>query len=164
MGCRVVGIAGGAEKSAFLRDELKLDAAIDYKNENIAERLASLAPDGIDVYFDNVGGETLDAALGRINRHGRIVVCGGISQYGDMGSVRGPSNYLQLIAQSARMQGFTMRDYMHRIPEAFQALIGWQRSGQIQFREHIVRGIDSFPEAFGMLFTGANKGKLLIEL
>ncbi len=163
-GARVVGIAGGAAKRAFLLEELKVDAAIDYKAGDIARQLAVAAPDGIDVYFDNVGGEILDAVLGQINRHGRIVVCGGISQYGDMDLVRGPSNYLQLIAQSARMQGFTMRDYIDRIPEAFMALAGWRGAGKLVFREHVVKGIERFPEAFDMLFVGANNGKLLIEV
>ncbi|MBU6318557.1 MAG: NADP-dependent oxidoreductase [Alphaproteobacteria bacterium] len=163
-GCTVVGIAGGERKRRFLLDDLKVHEALDYRASPIAEQLAVAAPNGIDVYFDNVGGETLDAALGLINRHGRIVVCGGISQYGDMDAVRGPSNYLQLIAQSARMQGFTMRDYIDRIPEAFMALAQWRASGEILFREHVVRGIERFPEAFDMLFSGANEGKLLIEV
>ncbi len=163
-GCRVIGIAGGERKQKFILDELKAHVALDYKASPIAEQLAAAAPDGIDVYFDNVGGETLDAALGLINRNGRIAVCGGISQYGDMDNVRGPSNYLQLVAQSASMRGFTMRDYMGRIPEAFQALAQWRSSGDILFREHIVKGIERFPEALGMLFAGANEGKLLIEV
>ena len=163
-GCRVIGIAGGERKRRFLVDDLKVNSALDYKAGSITEQLSEAAPNGIDVYFDNVGGETLDAALGLINRHARIVVCGGISQYGDMDAVRGPSNYLQLVAQSARMQGFTMRDYLERIPEAFMALAQWRAAGEIIFREHIVRGIERFPEAFDMLFSGANEGKLLIEI
>jgi NADPH-dependent curcumin reductase CurA len=163
-GCRVVGIAGGERKRRFLIDDLKVTTALDYKAGSIADQLPAAVPNGIDIYFDNVGGETLDAALGLINRHGRIVVCGGISQYGDMDAVRGPSNYLQLVAQSARMQGFTMRDYLDRIPEAFMALAQWRASGEIIFREHIVRGIERFPEALDMLFAGANEGKLLIEV
>lgn len=163
-GARVVGIAGGERKRRFLLDELKLHGAIDYKAAPIAAQLTKAAPDGIDVYFDNVGGETLDASLALINRHARIVVCGGISQYDRMDAVRGPSNYLQLVAQSARMQGFTMRDYLNRIPEAFMALAQWRASGEILFREHIVQGIERFPEALAMLFSGANDGKLLIEV
>lgn len=163
-GCRVIGIAGGEHKRQFLLDEIKVHVALDYKAGAIANQLAAAAPNGIDVYFDNVGGQTLDAALGLINRRGRIVVCGGISQYGDMDAVQGPSNYLQLVAQSARMQGFTMRDYIDRTPEAFLTLSQWRASGEIKFREHIVKGIERFPEAFDMLFTGANEGKLLIEV
>jgi NADPH-dependent curcumin reductase CurA len=163
-GCRVIGIAGGERKRRFLVDDLKVTIALDYKAGSIADQLSAAVPDGIDIYFDNVGGATLDAALGLINRHGRIVVCGGISQYGDMDAVRGPANYLQLVAQSARMQGFTMRDYLDRIPEAFMALAQWRATGEIIFREHIVKGIERFPEAFDMLFAGANEGKLLLEV
>jgi NADPH-dependent curcumin reductase CurA len=163
-GCRVVGIAGGATKCAFVRDALGADAVVDYRAETIDGALAAAAPDGIDVYFDNVGGPTLDAALMQINRRGRIVVCGGISQYADMDRVVGPSNYLQLVTQSAVMQGFTMRDYMARIPEAFLQLLQWWRDGRVRFREHVVDGIEQFPRAFAMLFAGENHGKLLLRL
>lgn len=163
-GCRVVAIAGGPDKCRFLHEELGVDAAIDYKSEDVGAALDAAAPAGIDVYFDNVGGDILDAVLERINRHARIVVCGGISQYSDMNSVRGPANYLQLIAQSGVMQGFTMRDYIGRIPEALVQLLTWKSSGQIKFREHVLEGIQSFPTAFAMLFRGENHGKLLIRL
>jgi len=163
-GCHVIGIAGGERKRQFLLNDLKLHGAIDYKSGPIGPQLAALAPNGVDVYFDNVGGEALDAVLSQINRRGRIVLCGGISQYGDMDHVRGPSNYLQMIAQSVTMQGFTMRDYMDRVPEAFMSLMQWQAAGEIIFREHVVKGIDAFPEALAMLFAGRNEGKLLIEL
>ena len=163
-GCRVVAIAGGQDKCRFLREELGVDAAVDYKAEDVGAALDAAAPAGIDVYFDNVGGDILDAVLARINRHGRIAVCGGISQYGDMDNVRGPANYLQLIAQSAVMQGFTMRDYLKRIPEALVQLLTWQAGGQLKFREHVLDGIESFPDAFAMLFRGENHGKLLIRV
>jgi NADPH-dependent curcumin reductase CurA len=163
-GCRVVGIAGGEEKTQYLKDTLGLDAVIDYKAGPIANALNAGAPQGIDVYFDNVGGDILDAVLMQINRHARIVVCGGISQYLDIEQVRGPANYLQLIAQSGTMQGFTMRDYMSRVPEAFMALAGWNAKGEVKFRDHVLQGIESFPQAFDMLFSGANQGKLLIQL
>ena len=163
-GCRVVGIAGGAEKANYLKDELGVDAVIDYKAGPVDAALKAAAPQGVDLYFDNVGGDILDAVLMRINRHARIVVCGGISQYADMAHARGPANYLQLIAQSATMQGFTMRDYMDRVPEAFMALAGWQAGGQVKFREHVLQGIRSFAQAYDMLFTGANQGKMLIQL
>jgi hypothetical protein len=163
-GCRVIGIAGGERKRRFLLEDLKLAVALDYKAAPIADQLKEAAPKGVDLYFDNVGGETLDAVLGLINRHARIVLCGGISQYGDMDAVRGPANYLQLIAQSARMQGFTMRDYLDRVPEAFMALAQWRAAGDVIFREHVVEGIDCFPQAFDMLFAGANEGKLLIAV
>lgn len=163
-GCRVVGIAGGEEKTQYLKETLGLDAVIDYKAGPITSALKATAPQGIDVYFDNVGGDILDAVLMQINRHARIVVCGGISQYLDIEQVRGPANYMQLIAQSATMQGFTMRDYMSRVPEAFMALAGWNAKGEVKFRDHVLKGIESFPQAFDMLFSGANQGKLLIQL
>lgn len=163
-GCRVVGIAGGAAKCALLRDGLGVDAALDHRAATIDAALAAAAPQGIDVYFDNVGGATLDAVLMQANRHARIVVCGGISQYADMDRVVGPANYLQLVAQSARMQGFTMRDYLARIPEAFVALRQWWREGRLQFREHVIDGIEQFPRAFAMLFAGENHGKLLLRI
>jgi NADPH-dependent curcumin reductase len=163
-GCRVIGIAGGAEKTAWLKDSLGVDAAIDYKAGSVDAALDAACPEGIDLYFDNVGGDILEAVLMRINRHARIVVCGGISQYADVEQAKGPANYLQLVTQSATMQGFTMRDYMHRVPEALMALATWRAEGKLQFREHVLQGIESFPEAFDMLFSGANHGKLLIDL
>jgi hypothetical protein len=164
-GARVVGIAGGPAKCAYLLDELGLDVAIDYKSkdQSVAEALGDAAPSGVDVYFDNVGGEILDAVLMRINRHARIVLCGGISQYGDMANATGPGNYLQLITKSGRMMGFTMLDYLHRIPEAVPDLAAWVADGSLKHRQHIVEGVDSFPEAFRMLFRGENHGKLLLR-
>jgi NADPH-dependent curcumin reductase CurA len=162
-GAKVIGIAGGPVKTSYLRDELLLDGVVDYKNESVGQSLDRLAPEGVDVYFDNVGGETLDAVLARIRRHARIVLCGGISQYGELGSVRGPSNYLQLIAQSGMMRGFTMLDYVSRIQEAGMALGGLMLQGKLKTREHIVKGIDSFPEALAMIYAGENFGKLMIE-
>ena len=163
-GCRVIGIAGGPQKTAWLKETLGVDAAIDYKAGSVGAALDAAASDGVDLYFDNVGGDILDAVLMRINRHARIVVCGGISQYADIDHARGPANYLQLVTQSATMQGFTMRDYMERVPEALVALAGWRAEGKLQFREHVLQGIESFPQAFDMLFCGANHGKLLITL
>jgi NADPH-dependent curcumin reductase CurA len=163
-GCRVIGIAGGETKTAYLRDVLGLDAVIDYKAGDIGAALKAAAPDGVDLYFDNVGGAVLDAVLMQINRHARIVVCGGISQYADMDNARGPANYLQIVAQSASMRDFTMLDFIDRASEAFMALLGWKMKGQLIFREHVLRGIESFPTAYDMIFSGANQGKLLIDL
>jgi hypothetical protein len=163
-GCRVVGIAGGADKCAYLRDVLGLDAVIDYKADDLGAALKAAAPGGVDLYFDNVGGAVLDTVLMQIKHHARVVLCGGISQYGSIEHARGPSNYLQLIAQSACMQGFTMMDYVHRIPEALAQILEWQHSGKLQFREHVLHGIECFPQAFDMIFSGANQGKLLIDL
>ncbi|NDH87144.1 MAG: NADP-dependent oxidoreductase [Actinobacteria bacterium] len=156
-GARVVGIAGGPAKCAYLTDTLGLDAAIDYKAGPVAELLEAVVPSGIDIYFDNVGGETLDAALMQINRKARIIVCGGISQYGDMTTATGPANYLQLISKSATMTGFTMLDYMHRIPEALTDLSAWVEDGSLRHRQHILEGIESFPEGLRMLFRGETK-------
>jgi len=147
---------------------MNLDVAIDYKAGDIYGQLKALTPDRVDVYFDNVGGEILDALLLRMNYKGRIVLCGGISQYSAQsegeGQVQGPSNYLVMIAQSLVMQGFTMKDYMHRIPEAIPVLAkGWSDKSLI-FREHIIEGIEKFPDAFDMLFAGQNQGKLLVKI
>ncbi len=164
-GCRVVGIAGGPEKCAYLRDELKLDAVIDYRNEDVPSALKAATANGIDVYFDGVGGDTLDAVLALVNRHARIVLCGAVSQYEQLDQkIAGPSNYVSLITQSCLMQGFTMMDYMHRVPEAFVDLLTWESEGKITFREHILEGIEQFPEAVEMIFRGDNDGKLMLKL
>ena len=164
-GARVIGIAGGPAKCAYLVDDLGLDAAVDYKSteRSIADELAAATPNGIDVYFDNVGGEILEAVLQQINEHARIVLCGGISGYDDMASAAGPAGYMKLVTASSSMQGFTMKDYFHRIPEAFADLSAWIADGSLRHREHIVEGIERFPEALRMLFTGQNNGKLLLR-
>jgi NADPH-dependent curcumin reductase CurA len=164
-GCRVIGIAGGPEKCALLTDELGFDAAIDYRNEKVRRALREHAPDGIDVYFDNVGGEILDDALANLAMHARVVICGGISQYNVEGPVRGPSNYLVLIARRARMQGFLVFDYAKRYGEAVPEIAGWIAEGRIKTLEQVVRGtVDDFPETLQLLFRGENVGKLVLEL
>ncbi|MFQ3200265.1 MAG: NADPH-dependent curcumin reductase CurA [Zhongshania sp.] len=163
-GCRVVGIAGGPEKCAYLKNKLGLDSVIDYRKGDVAAALEAATPEGIDVYFDAVGGKTLEAVLMLANRHARIVACGGISQYENIEDNRGPANYMQIIAQSLMIKGFTMRDYMHRNKEAFVDLLTWEHEGKITFREHIVEGIDKFPEALQMIFSGENKGKLMLKV
>ena len=163
-GARVIGIAGGPAKCALLTEEFGLDGAIDYKAGPIKDSLKELCPKGVDVYFDNVGGDTLDSLLMRMNRHGRVVLCGGISQYGDMDVVKGPSNYLQIVAQSLSVRGFTMLDYMHRIPEGIDTLATWVNNGKIIFKEDILQGIETFPEAFEMIFAGKNFGKLMLRV
>lgn len=163
-GCKVVGIAGGADKCAYLTKELGVDAAIDYKAEDVGAALDRIAPEGVDVYFDNVGGDTLDAVLARIRRNARIVLCGAVSQYSNMRGMRGPVNYLQLTAQSGTMRGFTMLDYLQRVPEAGMALGGWMMQGKLKTREHVVEGIENFPQALEMLFAGGNLGKLMIKV
>ena len=163
-GCKVIGIAGGLEKCNYLKQTLKLHGTIDYKNQNVAEQLDKLAPQGIDVYFDNVGGQILDDVLMRINPHARIAVCGAVSQYENLDNMIGPKNYMQIITQSAIMQGFTMKDYIRRIPEAFTKLYNLEHKGELILRDHIIEGIDNFTEGLRMIYAGENQGKLLLKL
>ncbi|MGW7525962.1 NADP-dependent oxidoreductase [Streptomyces sp. NPDC054783] len=164
-GCRVVGIAGGPEKCAMLTDELGFDAAIDYRAEDVRKALRHHAPDGIDVYFDNVGGDILDAALTRLAMHARVVICGAISQYNNATPVKGPSNYLSLLVRRARMEGFVVFDYAKRYAQAAQEISAWIGAGRIKVKEQVVRGsVDDFPETLQMLFRGQNVGKLVLEL
>jgi len=164
-GCRVVGIAGGAEKCALLTDELGFDAAIDYRTEDVRKALRTHAPDGIDVYFDNVGGDILDAALARLAMHARVVICGAISQYNNEQGVTGPANYLSLLVRRARMEGFVVFDHAARFGQAARELAGWIGSGQLKVKEHLVQGsLDDFPATLQMLFRGENVGKLVLEL
>jgi NADPH-dependent curcumin reductase CurA len=160
---KVIGIAGGPEKCSWIFDELGFDAAIDYKSEDLAARLRELAPDGVDLYFDNVGGEILDTCLGQLAMRGRVVLCGAISTYNDRGSMTGPANYRSLIIRRGRMEGFIIIDYIGRFPEAQTEMAGWLSSGQIQSAEHIVDGLDRAPEALNLLFTGGNTGKLIVR-
>ena len=163
-GCRVVGIAGGPEKCGWIADELGFDAAIDYKDEDVAEALRKHCPEGIDVYFDNVGGEILDAALARLARGARVVICGAISQYNNLESMRGPSNYMSLLVNRARMEGFVVIDYMGRAPEAVGEMAGWIAEGKLIAREDVVEGFESFPDALKKLFAGENMGKLVLKI
>lgn len=164
-GCRVIGIAGSAEKCALLTGELGFDAAIDYRAEDVKKALRTHAPDGIDVYFDNVGGEILDAALTRLAMRARVVVCGAISQYNNETPVQGPSNYLSLLVRRARMEGFVVFDYAPRFAEAAREIAGWIATGRIRLKEHVVKGtVDDFPEILQLLFRGENTGKLILDL
>ncbi|MEU9131390.1 NADP-dependent oxidoreductase [Kitasatospora sp. NPDC048540] len=164
-GCRVIGIAGGPDKCALLTEELGFDAAVDYRAEDVRKALRTHAPDGIDVYFDNVGGEILDAALTRLAMHARVVICGAISQYNNETAVQGPSNYLSLLVRRARMEGFVVFDYAKRYGEAARELAGWIGDGRIKVKEHLVTGaLDDFPATLQMLFRGENTGKLVLEL
>jgi hypothetical protein len=163
-GCRVIGIAGGEDKCRLLTGELGFDASIDYKSGDLRAALREHAPDGVDVYFDNVGGEVLDAVLGRLARGARIVICGAISQY-NAGQVRGPANYLALLVARASMTGMLVFDYEDRYPQARAELAQWLRDGRIVSREHIVGGgVAGFPGALLMLFNGANTGKLILAI
>jgi NADPH-dependent curcumin reductase len=163
-GCRVVGIAGGAEKCAWIIDELGFDAAIDYKGEDVGEALRKHCPEGIDVYFDNVGGEILDAALAHLARGARVVICGAISQYNNMTSMSGPANYMSLLVNRARMEGFVVIDYMGRAPEAVGEMAGWIAEGKLVAREDVVEGFENFPHALQKLFRGENVGKLVLKV
>ena len=162
-GCRAVGIAGGPEKCRFIVDELGFDAAIDYKNDDVRAGLRRHCPDRIDVYFDNVGGDILDDALGWLARHARIVICGSISQYNEQ-QRRGPANYMALLVDRARMEGFVVFDYFDRYPAAMREIAGWLGDGRMRSREDIVEGIDQFPDALLRLFRGENFGKLMLKV
>lgn len=163
-GCRVIGIAGGPEKCRYLVEELGFDGAIDYKHENIAARLSELAPEGIDVYFDNVGGDQLEIALSRLRLHARVVICGAISQYNATGAMKGPSNYLSLLVNRATMQGMVVIDWADRYGEAAKELGTWLAQGKLKARESVFEGIENFPEVFDRLFTGEILGKLALKV
>jgi NADPH-dependent curcumin reductase len=162
-GCRAIGIAGGAEKCAYVK-ELGFDAVIDYKSTDVTVALREHCPKGIDVYFDNVGGEILDAALTRLAMRARIVICGAISQYNATGRVTGPANYLSLLVNRASMTGMIVFDYAARYPEAIAEMAGWMAAGKLTSKEHIVKGLDTFPATLNKLFAGENHGKLIIEV
>jgi NADPH-dependent curcumin reductase CurA len=163
-GCRTIGIAGGEDKCRWLTEELGFDAAIDYKAENVAIALREHAPDRVDLFFDNVGGEILDAVLTRLARGARIVICGAISQY-NAEQPRGPANYLALLVSRASMTGMVVFDYVNRYPEAIGELAGWLRDGRLVSREQIVDGgVPAFPDALLKLFAGENTGKLVLAV
>ena len=161
-GCYVVGSTGSAEKAAWLRDELKLDAVINYKAEPIGERLAQVTPKGIDVYFENVGGSHLDAALPRMNVRGRIPVCGMISMYN--GGGEGVHNLFSLIYGRIRMEGFVASDFGHLNADFLRDMTAWVKSGQIKYEETVLEGFDRAPEGLIGLFKGENLGKMLIYI
>ena len=163
-GCRVVGIAGGKEKCDFVVNELGFDACIDYKSDSLKDGLKEHCPNGVDVYFDNVGGEILDTVLTRINMKARIIICGAISQYNNTTPVKGPSNYLALLVNRARMEGMVVFDYASRYSEAVQAMSGWLAQGKFKTREDIVQGFTNFPDTLLMLFAGKNFGKLILQV
>ena len=163
-GCKVVGIAGGADKCKYVVEELGFDACIDYKNENVATRFKEECPKGIDIYFDNVGGEILDIALTRLRLHARIVICGAISQYNNKTSIKGPSNYLSLLVNRASMTGMVVFDYADRYIEGAQILGGWMAQGKLKSREDVYEGIENFPETYNRLFSGEKNGKLVLKV
>ena len=163
-GCRAVGIAGGPDKCRWVVEELGFDACIDYKNGSVRDGLRQHCPDGVDIYFDNVGGEILDTVLTRINRKARIVICGAISQYNNTTPVQGPKNYLSLLVNRARMEGMVVFDYTDRYPLAVAEMAGYLKDGRMKSREDVVHGLANFPAALLKLFSGANFGKLVLQL
>jgi NADPH-dependent curcumin reductase len=162
--CRVVGIAGGAEKCRYITEELGFDAAIDYKAAPVTGFLRRYCPKGIDVYFDNVGGTILEAALAHLARGARIVICGAISQYNSTSPPTGPRNYLLLLMNRAMMKGTLVLDYADRYPQAVAEIAGWMAAGKLKSREDIVEGLRTFPETLLKLFNGSNTGKLMLKV
>jgi NADPH-dependent curcumin reductase CurA len=163
-GARAVGIAGGPEKCRYITEELGFDAAIDYKNENVVSALRAACPDRIDVYFDNVGGEILDAALAQLAYKARVVICGAISQYNSTEGIRGPANYMSLLVNHASMTGFLVFQYASKYAEGARQMGEWVATGKLKAREDVESGIERFPEVFRMLFEGTNDGKLVLAL
>ena len=165
-GCRVVGIAGGAAKCDWVVNELGFDACIDYKAgpSAVKDGLKAHCPDGVDVYFDNVGGDILDTVLTRINRKARIIICGAISQYNAISAVQGPKNYLSLLVNRARMEGIVVFDYADRYHLAVAEMAGYLKDGRMKSREDVVPGLANFPDALTKLFTGENFGKLVLQV
>ena len=162
LGARVIGIAGGPAKVNYLVNEIGCDAAIDYKAGDLEGQLSAAAPDGVDVFFDNVGGEILDTLLLHINERARVVICGAVSQYERTGDVRGPSNYLKIPEKNASMLGFTVMRFAERYPEIQSGITDWVLSGKLKLPEQVENGIDQFPRALTLLFSGGHMGKLLV--
>jgi NADPH-dependent curcumin reductase CurA len=164
-GCRAIGIAGGPDKCRWLVEELGFDAAIDYKEGDLRSQLKASAPDGVDVFFDNVGGEVLDQVLRRLARGARVVISGAVSQYNATEAPRGPANYMQLLVTRSSMTGFVIFDYAARYGEGVTQLAQWLQSGELRSREDIVQGdVDQFPDVLLRLFRGENTGKLVLAL
>jgi NADPH-dependent curcumin reductase len=163
-GCRVVGIAGGKAKCDWVVSELGFDACIDYKGGSVRDGLKEHCPNGVDIYFDNVGGEILDHVLAKINRKARIIICGAISQYNNTTAVQGPKNYLSLLVNRARMEGIVVFDYADRYGIAIAEMAGYLKDGKMKSKEDIVIGIETFPETLLKLFNGENFGKLVLQV
>jgi NADPH-dependent curcumin reductase CurA len=163
-GCRVVGLAGSDDKCGWLTKDLGFDAVINYKKEKVLAALKQHCPKGIDIYFDNVGGEILDAALALINLHARIPLCGMISQYTATAPPAGPSNLSRLIMCRGRMEGFLVTDYLSRAGEAIPELMKWMKEGRLKFRVDVVPGLEHAPRAINRLYDGTNTGKLIVKV
>lgn len=163
-GCRVIGIAGGEEKGHWLKEACGIDEVIDYKHEDISSRLTELCNGDIDLFFDNVGGQTLEAAIDHMADFGRIVLCGAISQYNDAQAAPGPKNLMKLVARRIRMEGFIVLDYLDRAEQAYAEIAGWVMDGKIAWREDIQDGFDNIPATLQRLYNGHNQGKQLLKL
>ena len=163
-GAKVIGIAGGERKISYLLNDLKFEAAIDYKSEDVRARLAELAPNGVNGFFDNVGGDILNAVLENLALRSRVTICGAVSQYNDMDHVQGPSSYLKLAERQSAMEGFAYFHYPEFIKPAEEELREWLHEGSIQLAEEVIDGIEGFPEALGFMFSGGNLGKLLVKV
>lgn len=164
MNCKTIGIAGGHSKCDYLKQKLNIDHSIDYKNENLEEKLSELCPEGIDVFFDNVGGRQLEVALNHLRHKARIVICGAISQYNSLEKLTGPGNYMQLLSKRARMEGFVVMDYENDYETALKDLASWIKQHKLVHQSDIHQGLENFPDIFQMLFDGRNKGKLLLKI
>ncbi len=163
-GCRVIGTAGGKTKCDWLKNELGFDGVIDYHSEDVGAQLSALCPDGIDVFFDNVGGVVLNEVLARLRLKARIVLCGAISRYSDATPASGPAHYFNLVVTRSRMEGFIILDYAARFPEAISALAGWLKEGKLKQKEDVAIGLENAPNTIGRLFTGQNFGKQLLKI
>jgi len=164
-GCRIIGVAGGERKCRLVVEQLGFDACIDYKSEDVRKALHEVAPEGVDVYFDNVGGDVLDAVLTRLARGARIVICGAISQYNVTGQIKGPANYMSLLVYRASMTGMVVFDYANRYPEATAELAEWLSAGKLRSLEDVVDGgVQAFPDTLLRLFKGDNTGKLVLKV
>ncbi|MBC09722.1 MAG: NADP-dependent oxidoreductase [Gammaproteobacteria bacterium] len=163
-GAKVIGIAGGKRKISHLLNDLKFEAAIDYKSEDVRAKLAELAPNGVNGFFDNVGGDILDAVLENLALRSRVTICGAVSQYNDMDHVQGPSSYLKLAERQSAMEGFAYFHYPEFIKPAEEELRQWLHEGSIKLAEEVIDGIEKFPEALAFMFSGGNLGKLLVKV
>ena len=163
-GCTVIGIAGGEKKCSYIKNSLGFDNSIDYKKGNVIKEIKKKCPNGIDVYFDNVGGEILDAALIFLRRNARVILCGAISQYNNKESIKGPKNYLSLLVNRASIKGMIVFDYVHKYEKAISEISGWIEDGKITVNEDIYEGIDNFRSIFLKLFSGDKMGKLILKI
>ncbi len=163
-GCRTIGIAGGADKCAWLREDVGYDETIDYKNERVKDRLQGLCPGQVNVFFDNVGGDILNYSLANLAMHARVVICGGISRYERGQMPAGPENYFNLIFKRATMSGFIVLDYIPEYPEAQRRMRQWIREGRITYKEDVQEGFANIPATLNRLFSGQNFGKQLLRM